>query len=277
MNPPKHQTGYLRQPDARIFYQSWTPETMNNVMVIAHGLGEHSGRYQNVVEYFCPKGYGIYALDFRGHGQSSGTRGHVNSFEDYASDLASLVRKAVQETEKEKPILVGHSLGGLISVIFLLGHQEMVSSAVLSSPGLRTKEPPPKIKAALGKMLARILPSLTMSNEIDSTHISRDSKVVEAYQKDPLVHDQVSTKFFVEYLRASDRAFREAATLNLPFLLLQAGEDLLVNPEASREFFEKVDSPAKKMQVYENLYHEIFNEPEKKQVFSDMEAWLTTI
>ncbi len=273
----QHKTGYLRKTDTRIFYQCWVPEGAHKIMVVAHGLGEHSGRYKNLVDFFYPKGYGIFALDHRGHGQSSGTRGHVDSFDQYGDDLNMLIKKICSETGQKKVILVGHSLGGLISVSYLLRYQETVSHLVLSSPGLRTKDPPPKIKAAAGKLLARIVPSLTMSNEIDPTHICHDEKVVQAYIDDPLVHNRVSTRFFVEFLKTSEKVFNMASSLTVPLLLLQAQDDLLVDTQASREFFEAAGSAEKEMKVYEGQYHEIFNEPEKEVVFSDLEAWLTAL
>ncbi len=270
----KHETGYLQKADTRLFYQSWVPEPMHQVMVIAHGLGEHSGRYRNLVEFFSPKGCGFFALDHRGHGRSSGTRGHIDSFDQYGDDLNTLIQKICTETGREKVILVGHSLGGLIAVSYLLRYQETISHLILSSPALRTKEPPPKLKAAAGKLLARIVPSLTMANEIDPTHICREEKVVKAYIDDPLVHNRVSTRFFVEYLKASEQAFNMAPSLTVPMLLLQAQQDLIVDPQASKEFFEAAGSKNKEMKVYEGQYHEIFNEPEKEITFSDLEAWL---
>jgi len=270
----RHASGYLETDGFRLFYQSWLPENPREVMVVAHGLGEHSGRYGNLVDYFVPRGYGIFAADHRGHGRSSGIRGHVGSFLEYRDDLAAFVRKVVRETQREKVILVGHSLGGLIATGYGLRYPETLLCLVLSSPALRTHKPPPRIKANLGKVLAHVAPKLLMRNEIDPSHISRDQGVVKAYLEDPLVHDRVSPRFFVEFLKETERVFQDAAWLSVPLLLLQAGDDRLVSATASREFFDRAGSKDKELKVYPGHYHELFNEPEKEQVFGDMMSWL---
>jgi len=270
----RQENGYLETGGGRLFFQKWLPESPQQIMVVAHGLGEHSGRYGNLVDYFVPRGYGILALDHRGHGRSSGVRGHVDSFVDYREDLAAFVRQVLRETGREKVILVGHSLGGLIAAGYGLRYPETLLCLVLSSPALRTHKPPPRVKAGLGRVLAHVAPRLLMRNEIDPSHISRDAAVVKAYVADPLVHDRVSPRFFVEFLKETERVFQDAGRLSVPLLLLQAGEDFLVSPAASREFFERAGSREKELKVYPGHYHEIFNEPEKEQVFQDMLAWL---
>ncbi len=269
-----HETGYLDTPGARIHYQSWVPGVMRDVMVVAHGLGEHSGRYKNLVNHFVPKGVGIYALDHRGHGLSSGIRGHVQSFLNYRDDLAAFVNKVLEETGKKKIILVGHSMGGVVATSYSLRHPDKISRLILSSPGLQPHKLPSKLKETAAKVLARLMPTLLMANELDATQVSRDAEVVKAYVNDPLVHDRVSPKFYVEFLNETARLIREASRLSVPLLLLQAGQDRLVDPGTNKNFFSRVGSDRKQMKVYEDLYHELFNEPEKDQVFSDMEAWL---
>jgi len=269
-----HNTGHVETGSARLYFQSWLPKNVRHVMVVAHGLGEHGGRYGNIVDHFVPRGYAVFAADHRGHGRSSGIRGHVGSFLQYRDDLHVFVQKVRQETGAKKVILVGHSMGGLISLSYGLRYPEDLSCLVISSPGLRTYKPPPRIKAKLGKVLAHVTPTVLMSNELDPTHVSRDPSVVKKYVEDPLVHDRVSPRFFVEFLKEGERVVREAPWLLVPLLLLQAGDDRLVSADASREFFAQVGSKKKELKIYEGYYHEIFNEPEKERVFSDMEAWL---
>jgi len=273
-NEIEHSTGSLDNEDARLFHQSWIPKDMRNVMVVSHGLGEHGGRYGNLVDYFAPRGFGLYVQDHRGHGQSSGARGHVSEFRHYVDDLAAYVRKVGEQAGQGKVVMVGHSLGGLIAIAYSLSYPETVSKLVLSAPGIRPYQQPPRIKASLGKILARLVPRLLMNNELDASFICRDPDVVRAYTVDPLVHDRVSTRFFTEYLGTAARVLRDAHLLNVPVLLLLAGEDRLVDNEANRQFFDKVGSDMKEMKVYPGLYHEIFNEPEKDQVFSKMKSWL---
>ena len=269
-----HQTGYMDTPDARLYYQRWLPKAVRHVIVVAHGLGEHSGRYLNLVNHFVPRGFAVYALDHRGHGLSTGIRGHVQSFRQYRDDLAAFIERVREETGVKKIILVGHSMGGVIATSYSLLNPDRISRLILSSPGLRPYELPSRIKETLAKALAHIMPTLLMSNELDATNVSRDADVVKAYVNDPLVHDRVSPKFYVEFMKETARLVREASRLAVPLLLLQAGEDRLVHPGTNLDFFSKVGSPKKDLKVYEGHYHEIFNEPEKDQVFADMDAWL---
>jgi alpha-beta hydrolase superfamily lysophospholipase len=243
-------------------------------MIIVHGLGEHSGRYGNPVSYFCPRGYAIYIMDNRGHGRSSGLRGHVDDFREYREDLASFIEKVRKEYHREKLFLVGHSLGGLISISYALSFPKSIQGLIISSPGLRPKEPPPVVKAFMGRILSHLWPTLTLSNEVDPHGISRDPMVVTNYINDPLVHDRVSTRFYTEFLKETVRVVAEAPSLRVPLLLMQAGEDRLVDPEASKEFFSRAGSQDKTLKIYEGYYHELFNEPEKEKVFMEIEQWI---
>ena len=270
----KHGTGTLNTAGVRIHYQRWVPGVVKDVIVVAHGLGEHSGRYRNLVDRFVPKGFAVYALDHRGHGLSSGKRGHVESFLQYRDDLASFIDRVREETGLEKVVLVGHSMGGVIAVSYSLLHPGKVSRLVISSPGFRPYKLPSRVKETLAKVLARIAPTLLLSNELNPAHVSRDAGVVKAYTSDPLVHDRVSPRFYMEFVRETARLLEEAPRLAVPLLLLQAGDDRLVHAETNLDFFSRACGPRKELKVYEGLYHEIFNEPERDQVFADMEAWL---
>lgn len=258
----------------KIFYQRWLPSDCDRVMVVAHGLGEHSGRYGNVVEYFTPRGFAVYALDHRGHGRSGGRKGHTDTFDDYLNDLNELVRIASEEGGGKPLFLVGHSLGGLIAVCYALAYPDRLDGLIVSSSALKLKVAVPAWKAALGKFFSRFIPTFTMGNELNPDDVSRDASVVEAYKADPLVHDRVSARFFQEFIGAMERAHRDAHGLALPSLVLQAGADRLVDPDGSREFFAKILNEDKTLKVYDGLYHEIFNEEERGVVFSDIEAWL---
>jgi len=258
----------------RIFYQRWIPEACDRVMVIAHGLGEHSGRYGNVVEYFTPRGFAVYALDHRGHGRSGGKKGHIGSFDEYLDDLDRLVRIAASDEEGKPLFLVGHSLGGLIALSYALTRPERLDGLIVSSSALKLAVDVPAWKAVLGKFFSRFIPTFTMGNELNPDDVSRDAAVVAAYKADPLVHDRVSARFFQEFVGAMERAHRDAHKLALPSLVLQAGADRLVDPDGSRAFYAKITHKDKALKVYEGLYHEIYNEAERGEVFADMEQWL---
>ena len=271
-------TGELAGTDGvTIFYRQYQAESERARMVIAHGLGEHSGRYGNVIERVLPMGISVWAPDHRGHGRSGGRRGHVMNFEQYLADLRETVDLAKTDMPAEMPcFLLGHSLGGLIALYFTQRHPDLIDGLVVSSPCLGMVIEVPPTKKVLGSFMSRVWPGLTMGNELDAANISRDPSVVSAYEKDALVHDRVSARFFTELMAAMESVNREAASLNVPVLMQVAGEDYLVNAESSKLFFEKMTLADKTLHLYDGLYHEVYNAPqeEKERVLDDLEAWL---
>ena len=272
------KTGILTSVDGvKIFYRQYAAESERARMVIAHGLGEHSGRYGNVVERMLPKGISVWVPDHRGHGQSGGKHGHVLKFSQYLSDLRLSVELAGEDRpEGMQCFLLGHSMGGLIALNFAQQFAGLIDGVIASSPALGVAIEIPGIKKILGSFMSYIWPGMTMGNELDAGKISHDSKVVSAYKTDPLVHDRVSARFFTEFLAAMDTVRAQASSLKVPILLQVAGDDHLVNARSSVQFFEKLDIEDKTLQVYDGGYHEIYNEGEdlRRQVFKDLEDWL---
>lgn len=272
------KTGTLTSADGvKIFYRQYPAESERARMVIAHGLGEHSGRYGNIVERMLPKGISVWVPDHRGHGQSGGKRGHVLKFSQYLSDLRLSVELAGADRPEGMPcFLLGHSMGGLIALYFAQQFAGLIDGVIASSPALGVAIEIPGVKKILGSFMSYIWPGMTMGNELDAGKISHDPKVVSAYKTDPLVHDRVSARFFTEFLAAMDTVHAQASSLKVPILLQVAGDDHLVNARSSVQFFEKLDIEDKTLQVYDGRYHEIYNEGEdlRRQVLKDLEDWL---
>jgi len=255
------------------FYHSWIPEQMDKVIIIFHGLGEHSGRYGHVAEFFNKNGYGVYVVDHIGHGKTEGKRGHVDKFEDYTDNARQFINFVERETNIHEFILIGHSLGGVIAHIYALMGDPRIKKLVLSSPGYKKLEPVAAAKVALGKLFSKLFPKLLLSNEIVANQISRDAAVVKDYEEDPLNHDRVSTRFFTSFLAAIER-IENNPTVSMPVLFVVAGGDQIVSPEKSKQVFDAMQSESKIYIEYPELYHEIFNEKEQKTVFKDVLNWL---
>jgi len=272
------KTGTLTSADGvKIFYRQYAAESERARMVIAHGLGEHSGRYGNVVERMLPKGISVWVPDHRGHGQSGGKRGHVLKFSQYLSDLRLSVDLAGEDRpEGMQCFLLGHSMGGLIALYFAQQFAGLIDGVIASSPALGVAIEIPGVKKMLGSFMSYIWPGMTMGNELDAGKISHDPKVVSAYKTDPLVHDRVSARFFTEFLAAMETVRAQASSLKVPILLQVAGDDHLVNARSSVQFFNKLDIEDKTLQVYDGRYHEIYNEGEdlRRQVLKDLDDWL---
>jgi len=259
----------------RIYRQCWLPEgEPKAVLLIVHGLGEHCGRYTNVVNHLVPRGYALYGLDHVGHGRSEGAREYVERFEDFV-DTLDTYRGIVAQAQPDKPLfLYGHSMGGLITASYLLDRQAGLAGAILSAALTRVPENISAATVAVGRVLSRLVPKAGVL-ALDVTGVSRDPAVVQAYVDDPLVfHGKTPARLSAELLRAMQRITAEASKITLPVFILQGSGDRLVNPGDARFLHGAVGSVDKTLKVYDGLYHEAHNEPERATVLGDVEAWL---
>ncbi|OQY19260.1 MAG: alpha/beta hydrolase [Chloroflexi bacterium] len=256
-----------------LYYQRWRPEgEPKAILAIVHGLGEHSGRYGNVVDWFAPQGYAVYACDLRGFGRSPGPRGYINEWAEFREDVKAFLA-FVREQEPGRPLfLLGHSMGGLIVLEYALHHPEGLAAVIASGPALAVDIPP--ILMLLSKVLSGILPRFTLDTGLDAKAISRDPAVVEAYLNDPLVHSKATPRFGVEFPQAIEWTQAHAAEMRIPCLIVHGGDDQLVPPEGSRIFYENMTFDDKERQVYEGYYHEVFNDVGKERVLADVEHWV---
>jgi alpha-beta hydrolase superfamily lysophospholipase len=266
---------FTGQGGLRIFWQAWSPEgNPKGTILVAHGYGEHSGRYGNLVDEVVPRGFAVYALDLRGHGRSGGQRGHVRRFAEFVADLHAF-RVRVEEDQRGKPLmLLGHSMGGLIAVHYVLAHGQGLAGAVLSSPALGLHNGPSRILVWLGRALSLVAPRTSFKGNVDPQFLSRDPSVGRAYAADPLVHSRASARFFTEFSQAMRIAHQWGAQIRLPLLIVQAGDDRLVDAAAVEEFAKSVAPEFKEFHLYPGFYHELFNETERETVFADLERWL---
>lgn len=261
--------------DVNIYYQGWLPEgDAKAVLLIVHGLGEHSGRYMNVVNHFVPLGYAIYALDHIGHGKSGGAREVVERFSDFTGTL-TIFYNMVTGWQAGKPIfLLGHSMGGTIAAYYLLDHQDNFTGAVISAALVKVSPNITQTTITVGKLLSKVAPKVGIL-PLDPTSISRDPAVVEAYVNDPLVfHGKTPARLAAEMLAAMIRITAEAGRIRLPFIVVQGGKDLLVDPAGAQMLYDMASSDDKALHIYDGLYHEVFNEPERDRVLKDVEDWL---
>jgi len=258
----------------------WAPADPVGLIVIIHGLAEHSGRYCETAEYFAGNGWAVFAGDLRGHGQSPDAPGagrvHVNRFTDYFLDVSALIDLAREHHTRLPLFLLGHSMGGLISLSFVLQNPEGLAGAVISSPALGAHpdfQPPAFLRLLVG-VLDRLAPRLRFPSDLDTQAISRDPEVVRAYLEDPMVSRKVSARWYAEIMRAMGRAHANAGSLAVPVLLMQSGADRLVDPEEPGRW--ALSAPAGQVELvkWEGLYHEMFNEPEKPEVRLRTLRWL---
>lgn len=258
----------------KIFAQEWRPDGAPcGVVALVHGLGEHTGRYQHVAEALNKAGYGLIGFDVPGHGRSEGTRGHA-SFEAIMGDIDRLIQEAKQGYPGLPCFLYGHSMGGAITLYYLLKRKPEIRGAVVTSPGLAPGEPVPGSKLMLAKIMARLLPSFTMENGLDVNNLSHNAAVIKAYQDDPLVHPRISARLGLDMLTLGDWMIANAGNLCIPLLLAQGSGDHIVSPAATAAFANAAPPDKITYKVWDGLYHETHNEPDKQQVLQYMIDWI---
>jgi acylglycerol lipase len=244
--------------------------------VILHGYGEHSARHAEVAELLAGLGLSCYLLDLRGHGRSGGPRGAITRWGDYLDDLDIFVEQVTAWHGAPPSLLLGHSLGGLLATSYVLERQTPFEMLVLSSPLLAVGDGVSQVKQALGKVIARFFPKVSLPTEIDPGHLSRDPAVGQAYLADPLVHRVVNTRWFAEAMAAMARCQENAGELPVKsFLVLYGAQDPLVSPRGTEEFCAQVQLADAACLPYEGFYHEVFKEVGKERVLEDLNAWLT--
>jgi alpha-beta hydrolase superfamily lysophospholipase len=257
-----------------LYWQGWLPDTEpTGVLLLCHGLGEHSGRYGHVVEAVTPDGWAVYGLDHRGHGRSGGRRAHLDDYADWLADFDTF-RRHVTALHPGLPVfLLGHSMGGQIALAYALDHQADLTGLVLSAPALASNAVP-KAAVPVLTLLARIAPTLRPAG-IDGTKISKDPAVVAAYRADPLVHQGnptlgLSVRLFAQFPLLPERA----RGLTLPLLLQHGTDDVLTEPSGTRVLEAASGSPDMTVRWYDGLWHEIYNEPEREAPLTDLREWL---
>ncbi|MBN1188496.1 MAG: lysophospholipase [Dehalococcoidales bacterium] len=245
--------------DFNIYYQKWLPSAkIKAVLLISHGFAEHSSRYANVVNHFVPKGYAIYALDHRGHGRSDGERVRTESFYDYVDDLKTFFNIVRQEMPDNKIFLIGHSMGSMIALLYTARYQKELAGLVTSGGGMARPGDPPMARRPAGESLP-------------SAMLSRDPSVIEAYENDPLVYrGPIPTDLAL--FSAAGEIPETVPRITIPVLIM-AGNG---GPDGARSqvLYEYIGSSDKTLKLYEDLLHEIFNEPEYPLVMADLERWL---
>jgi alpha-beta hydrolase superfamily lysophospholipase len=264
---------YLARDGRRMFERRWLPEGAPKAAVaIVHGYAEHSGRYAHVGERLASAGYAVHALDLRGHGLSDGERALVGSFREYLDDLAGFLVR-VRAKDDVPVVLLGHSMGGRIVALAMVTDRPAVAGVILSGPALDTRGGQ-QLGAPVFKLIGRWFPRLGLV-ALGADKVSRDADVVRRYVEDPLVyHGRMKAGLIAAAIRAGERIERDDQTIAVPILIQHGTSDGLTSPEGSARLHARVSSRDKTLKLYDGLYHEIYNEPERDRVLDDVVAWL---
>jgi alpha-beta hydrolase superfamily lysophospholipase len=263
-----------------LFFRSWQPPLPERVIILVHGFGEHSGRYEKFASWFSRRGFAVYAHDQQGHGHSPGKRGHVDQFDYFLDDVQRLIAVAAIDHPHLPRVLIGHSMGGLIVTSLACTRRPAVNFVVASSPALSLSPDISPVKLRMARLLRRIVPRLSMSAGLDATGLSSDANVVQDYLADPLVHGQVTVAMGAGMSDTILRTEGAAGNVGVPMLLLHGESDPLCRVEGSRAFYAGMlqgEQTGSAIRTYPDMLHEIFNEPDREKVYADLLEWILRV
>ncbi|MBL1074396.1 lysophospholipase [Nocardia sp. 2] len=268
------ETGEFQGAGGRIYWQAWLPEAgPRAVAVIVHGYAEHSGRYAHVAQRLTEAGIAAYALDHVGHGRSAGKNANVESLDWAADNVAALLKLATDRHPGLPHFVIGHSMGGLVTAYLATRAPLDVTGIALSGPAVKV-DAGNAVQRVIAPFVGRYLPTLPVL-KLDSSLVSRDPKVVHAYDTDPLVyHGGVPARTAIEMLRAGDFVLSHLENLTVPLLVQHGSADGLASPVGTDIIDQLAASKDKTVIRYDGLYHEIYNEPEQDKTITDLVNWL---
>lgn len=274
----QEQSGSFTSFDGtKLFWRAW-PKDSSNILLIVHGFGEHSGRYNELVQTLDSLSISIYAFDLRGHGKSEGDRVFVERFEDYIEDIYRF-RSFIETNLLKKPlpfILLGQSFGGLLAIAAALRNQAIWRALVVLSPFFAVSYGHQPL-SWLANLLNRLAPRMIYNNPIKPVFLTHDFEELAKYKRDELIQRRITFRMAHELFRGSNDVSERAGELSLPILLLAAGEDHIVSLKKSKACFERFASPEKRMQIFDGCFHELLHERNRGETFAAIKHYLHSL
>ncbi len=259
-----------------IFTREWTLENANTNVFVVHGIAEHSGRYEEIAKFFNTRNCNVFSYDLRGHGKSEGPAIYISKFQNMADDMEIWMNSVFDESKPS--FFFAHSLGALVCAYYLLLKKPQLKGlkgVMFTGPAFMVSKDLAPILQKLAPIIGTLLPRMATVG-LDGKYISKDQAVVKAYQADPLVyHKKSHARTGWEVMKAMRWVQSMAGRFHYPIFLGHGSVDKLTELEGSKLFFKNISSSDKTMKIYEGLYHELFNEPEKELFYSDLDTWLS--
>lgn len=273
-----HTTHTLQAADGtRLFLcQAEHPAARARVMLV-HGYAEHCGRYAQVIELLGAHGFSVAAGDLRGHGRSAGRRGHISRFDHYVQDVQVMLEHLGQHgPDGATPplFLVGHSLGGLVAACHAQLHPGTVDGLILVAPFVDLKFVVPRWKRSLAQLVSGLWPSFHLASGVPSGQLSRDPEYLARLEADPLAFKHATARWFTETIAAQRRALSPASPVQVPRLLMLAGDDAIVCNEAARRLHVAMGTQAAQVREYPECYHDLLHEPGHDRIIDDLAGWI---
>jgi alpha-beta hydrolase superfamily lysophospholipase len=267
-----HQLEHVARDGARLFVRSWEPPEARGTILLTHGMGEHSGRYNHVAERLTATGVRVVTWDLRGHGRSAGERGDIEGYEMLVDDLQEIWTLAAAGP---RPVfLYGHSLGGQITLNFAVRHRPEAAGLVITSPWFRLAFTAPRWKVSLAWIAARLWPSFTQDTDVMPSRLSRDLDFLMAMPDMDLIHHRMSARMYHALTDGAVRAAREAVALPYPILLIHGDRDPVTSVDATKEFFHALRSVDKSLVIIPEALHETHNDLCRENVLDRITEWI---
>ncbi|TVY10546.1 alpha/beta hydrolase [Paenibacillus cremeus] len=261
---------------ARMFGCEWRPEEeqgLKAVVIIVHGMGEHSGRYSHVADALTSEGYAVLSYDQRGHGRTEGKRGHIPSYDALLESLDVLFEEAKRRYPALQRFILGHSMGGNVTLNYILRRKPEISGAIVTAPWLKLAFQPPQLQVWIGRIAEQIYPSFTNHRPMAAEQLTSDPEMIRRYAEDPLGHGQITFRFFFSMQRAAQWAMANAGQLSIPLLLLHGGNDKVTSIDATRQFAYEAGALCS-FREWPGYRHELHNELEREHVIAYLLEWL---
>lgn len=265
--------------NTRLFFKEFTPTVKAKaVIAIVHGLGDHSGWFSNLINYFISNEYAVITFDLRGHGKSEGKRGHIPSYEAVLSDI-DILYGIVKEHFNNIPIfLYGHSFGGNLVLNYTLDRHPKVTGIITTGPWLKLVDEPSDLKLKFISLLDKIKPDFSLANGVvDASNLSHNLDLQKTYNSDPLVHNYVSARLFINAHNRGLWAINNASQFNVPLLLMHGGKDSITSSSASKAFADNTKEGICTYKEWEGLYHSLHNEINYKEIYAYTNNWIESV
>ncbi|MEM7799875.1 MAG: lysophospholipase [Chloroflexota bacterium] len=273
---PHFETKHTTHDGIELYLQAWIPDEAKAGILLLHGLAEHSGRYAYMAEKLNAAGYAVYTFDGRNHGKSATGKpnGFVESVAEYEKDIDALLKKTIEHMDGKPVFLIGHSMGGGLAANYVINHKPNIQGVVLSGAAVMAGDDISPFLIRISKILSSITPKLA-TTKFDGDSISRDPEIVSLYNSDPLNYrGGMPARTGAQLLSVIENIQANASKISLPILIMHGTADRITNVKGSSFLNENVSTSDKTLKLYDGLYHEIFNEPEKDEVIGDVIAWL---
>jgi alpha-beta hydrolase superfamily lysophospholipase len=257
-----------------LYGAEWPVATPRAVIALVHGQGEHIGRYGHLAAWFNRHSIAVLGYDHQGYGRSGGKRGHAISLDVLLNDIGLLLEKTRQRYPGTPLFLYGHSMGGGLVLNYTARNNPSLAGLIASAPWIRLAFQAPAFKLVAGRILRRLLPTLTLPTGLAAHFLSHDPAIVRAYLDDPLNHDKLSAAAGIALVEGAAWLDRYAGSFSMPVLLMHGSDDMITSPAATRAFFERTKGRVTHHE-WPGMYHEIHNEKEQEEVFTYTLDWMT--